>query len=196
MSDILNIFNAIPLTNNILWQYDSANNLKSLIESKQNWYNTNNEQFYYGLINDFLNLNTANDWGLGLWGSILQVPRNYEINGENITLETERYRLILRAKLLLIKMNGTIPEILSYLNFLFESKGDISVIDNHDMTITYRFGFNLTDLQLAILNTVNLLPTPAGVKANIIALDNNVFGFDGSGAQPFEQGRFANYINL
>ena len=127
MADILNLFNSIPLTDNILWQYDSAPNLKSLIESKQNWYNANNEQFYEGIINNFLNLTTANDWGLNLWGLILQVPRTYTINGENVVLAKERYRLVLRAKLLLTKMNGTVPEILDYLNFLFEGNGQISV---------------------------------------------------------------------
>lgn len=196
MADILNLFNSIPLTDNILWQYDSAPNLKSLIESKQNWYNANNEQFYEGIINNFLNLTTANDWGLNLWGLILQVPRTYTINGENVVLAKERYRLVLRAKLLLTKMNGTVPEILDYLNFLFEGNGQISVIDNLDMTITYRFNFNLSNLQLAVLTTADLLPTPAGVQANIITLDNKVFGFNGSNAQPFNQGRFANYLSL
>lgn len=196
MADILNLFNSISLTDNILWQYDSAPNLKSLIESKQNWYNANNEQFYEGIINNFLNLTTANDWGLNLWGLILQVPRTYTINDENVVLAKERYRLVLRAKLLLTKMNGTVPEILDYLNFLFEGNGQISAIDNLDMTITYRFNFNLSNLQLAVLTTTDLLPTPAGVQANIITLDNKVFGFNGSNAQPFNQGRFANYLSL
>lgn len=196
MADILNIFNSIPLTNNILWQYDNAPSLKSLIESKQTWYDNNNEEFYSGLINNFLNINSANDWGLGLWGAVLQVPRIYNLNGEEVTLDRERYRKLIKAKLLLIKMNGTIPEIHKYLNFLFESSGQITVDDNLDMTITYRFNFNLSDLQLAILSTASLLPTPAGVKANILTLDSKVFGFNGSGALPFNQGRFAQYLNI
>ena len=196
MADILNIFNSIPLTDNILWQYDNAPNIKSLIESKQNWYNTNNEQFYNNLIDNFLNINNANDWGLSLWGMVLQVPRTYNLDGEEITLDKERYRTLIKAKLLLIKMNGTVPEILAYLNFLFKASGRITVTDNLDMTVTYRFNFNLSDLQIAILSTANLLPTPAGVKANILTLDNKVFGFNGSNALPFNQGRFAQYLNI
>ena len=196
MADILNLFNSIPLINNVLWQYDNAPNLKSLIESKQSWYNANTDEFYRGIIDNFLNIITADDWGLALWGLVLQVPRTYNINGSNVTLERERYRLILRAKLLLTRMHGTVPEMLAYLNFLFESKGKIAVVDNLDMTITYRFGFNLSDLQLEILKVANLLPTPAGVRSIILTLDNKVFGFYGSGCLPFDQGRFASYINV
>ena len=196
MADILNIFNSIPLTNNILWQYENAPNLKNLIQSKQNWYNTNNEQFYQSLIDNFLNILTANDWGLGLWGVILQVPRTYTVNGEEITLDRERYRKVLRAKMLLIRMNGTIPEIIKYINFLLGEYGQIDVIDNLNMTITYRFNFNLSDLQIAILKTTGLLAAPAGVRANVVSLDNTVFGFNGSGGQPFNQGRFANYLDF
>ena len=51
MANILNIFNnTIPLTDNILWQYDNAPNLKSLINSKNNWYNANTKQFFQGII--------------------------------------------------------------------------------------------------------------------------------------------------
>ena len=196
MANILNLFNSIPLTDNILWQYDSSPNLKSLIESKQNWYNTNNDKFYSGLINNFLNLSTANDWGLTLWGIILQVPRIYTINGVETSLERERYRKILQAKLIQIKMTGTIPEINYLMNFLFGAYGTVKVTDNFDMTITYRFNFVLTDLQVAVLRDTNLLSTPAGVRANIISLDSNVFGFNGSNALPFNQGRFAHYVEF
>ena len=93
-------------------------------------------------------------------------------------------------------MNGTIPEINYLMNFLFGSYGTVKVTDNFDMTITYRFNFNLTDLQVAVLRETGLLSTPAGVRANIIAQDKEVFGFNGSGCLPFNQGRFANYLDF
>ena len=92
-------------------------------------------------------------------------------------------------------MRGTIPEINSLLNFLFGEYGKAYVIDNYNMTMTYRFDFNLTDLQKTIIQTIPILPRPAGVGIVVISLDNNVFGFNGSGL-PFEQARFANYLNF
>ena len=82
------------------------------------------------------------------------------------------------------------------MNFLFGNQGTVKVNDNYDMTITYRFDFILSDLQVAILRDTGLLSTPAGVRANIISLDTTVFGFNGSGCQPFDQGRFANYLDF
>jgi hypothetical protein len=62
------------------------------------------------------------------------------------------------------------------------------------MTITYRFNFNLTALQIAIMQTIPLLPRPAGVKMIIVSLGGKVFGFNGSNAYPFNQAPFASYI--
>lgn len=197
MADILDIFNnTIPLTDNILWQYDNAPNLKSLINSKQNWYNTNTTEFFQGIIDNFLNINSANDWGLTLWGIVLQVPRNYVLNGEEIILSTDLYKRLILGKLQLIYSNGTVPEIMSYCNFVFSNRviadePAVFVKDNLDMTISYTFTFSPTPEELALIYSRELLPTPAGVEENLIIIPvDDVFGFDGSGLQPFNQAPF------
>ena len=64
------------------------------------------------------------------------------------------------------------------------------------MTMTYHFNFNLTPLQIAVIKSTNLLPRPAGVKINVIAVSKEVFGFNGSGCQPFNQAPFAVYTSV
>lgn len=196
MADIFNIFNSIPLSKNILWQYDNAPNIKSLIYSKENWYTVNNDNFWQKVIDDFLNITSANDWGLAVWGKILQVSRLYTINGVDVTLSRDLYRRLILGKLSLIHSTGTIPEIMRYCNFIFKNSADeenIAVIvqDNYDMTITYTFTFAPNFEELALIYSRTFLPTPAGVKENIVIIAiNEVFGFDGSGLQPFNQAPF------
>lgn len=195
MTTIYNYKQSIDFDKHIFWQYNNATNLKSLVNSKQKWYKENQVDFWENWISNVINIRNANDYGLAMWGVLLQIPRSYMVNGNSITLTTNQYSKLLLARLKIIKMRGTIPEINSLLNFLFGEYGKTYVIDNFNMTLTYRFNFNLTDLQKTIIQTIPILPKPAGVGITVISLDNEVFGFDGSG-RPFDQGRFANYLDF
>lgn len=192
---ILNYDPSVNLTKHIFWQYNNAPAINSLINAKQNWFNINQTEFWNNWVNDVLNITTANDYGLSVWGALLQVPRVYLVNGTNTSLTTNQYRTVLLARLRLLHTRATVPEINKLLKFLFGKYGKAYVIDNLNMTITYKFNFNLSALQLAVLQTVNLLPRPAGVQAIIEAYDGTVFGFNGSNAQPFDQAPFATYIH-
>lgn len=196
-NQVKNIFNYAPdLLQHIQWQYDNAPVIQSLAASKNSWYSDNLTGFWQNIAADFLDINTANDWGLNLWGKILQVKRLYNVNGEQISLSTELYRRLILAKLQLIKMNGTVPEINSYLNFIFapyatETSYAAYVQDNRDMTVSYIINFDPTDEELALIQSRSIFPTPAGVEDNIIVLtENAIFGFEGSGFQPWNQAPF------
>ncbi|MBS6552957.1 MAG: DUF2612 domain-containing protein, partial [Clostridium sp.] len=108
------------LIQNIIWQYDNAEKLKSLIIAKNSYYENNLQEFWQKIIDDFLNIHTATDWGLNLWGLILKVKRIYNINGKNITISTELYRRVILGNLQMLRMTGTVPEINRYLNFIFK----------------------------------------------------------------------------
>ena len=192
---ILNYDPSVDLTKHIFWQYNNAPAINSLINAKQNWFNRNQTEFWNDWVKNVLNITTANDYGLSIWGALLQVPRVYNVEGDDITLTTNQYRTVLLARLKLLHTRATVPEINKLLKFLFGQYGKAYVVDNFDMTITYRFNFNLSALQLAVLQNVTLLPRPAGVQAVIVASDNVVFGFNGSGAQPFDNAPFATYIH-
>lgn len=195
--DIYEIFNFdTDLLSSIIWQYDNAPNLQSLINQKNDWYNANVEQFWQDIITNFLNINTANDWGLGLWGNILQVSRTINVNGQLTTLSTEMYRRLILGKLSLIKSNGSVPEINAYLNFIFQDKKTSTslgaiVRDNQDMTVYYILNFEPTDEEMALINSRTFLPTPAGVQDKIYILEEyKIFGFYNTGFQPFGQAPF------
>lgn len=186
----------IDLTKHIFWQYNNAPAFNSLVNSKQSWYQINQTKYWKNWINNVLNIATANDYGLAIWGILLGIPRTYLVNGNNMSLSTSQYRAVILARLRLIKMRGTIPEINSLLEFLFSKYGKAYVVDNYDMTMTYHFDFNLSPLQIAVLQNVTLLPRPAGVEINVVTLGDDVFGFNGSKALPFDQARFASYLKI
>lgn len=183
------------LIENVIWQYEQAESLKSLISQKDKWYNTNLVGFWNTIIDEFLNIKTAKDWGLNLWGQILKVPRNYSYNDNNMVLSTELYRRLILGELIKIRTNGSIPDINKYLNFVFRpdigANSTVRAIDNFDMSITYIFNFSPTDEELALIYDRTLLPTPTGVEDKFYIFDaNNIFGFYNTGFQPWGQAPF------
>lgn len=194
MTTILKYDPSVNLEKHIFWQYNNDPAVLSLVAAKQNWFNKNQTELWTNWVKDVLNIKTANDYGLSIWGALLQIPRVYTVNGENLTLDTERYRTVILARLRLLSTRATVPEINKLLKFLFGQYGKAYVIDNLNMTMTYHFNFRLSELQIAILRNVTLLPRPAGVQILIASMDENVFGFNGSECQPFNQAPFATYI--
>lgn len=184
------------LIQNIIWQYENAEKLKSIITQKNDWYNTNLNEFWQKIVNDFLNIQSANDWGLNLWGKILDVSRIYNVNGKQITLSKELFRRLILGKLQLIKSNGTVPEINKYLNFIFKDYATPTtnaaiVKDNFDMSVYYVLNFEPTDEELALIYSRTFLPTPAGVLDKVYLLEQkSIFGFYGTGFQPWGQAPF------
>ena len=175
---IYNYDPSVDLTKHIFWQYNNAPAINSIINAKNEWFNTNQTVFWENWVKNVLNIKTANDYGLSIWGALLQVPRTYNVNGDDLTLTTNQYRTVLLARLKLLHTRATVPEINKLLKFLFGQYGKAYVTDNFDMTMTYHFNFNLSDLQLAVLQNVTLLPRPAGVEAIIVTTGDNVFGFN------------------
>lgn len=64
----------VNLLQAVLWQYDEAKNLLSLINQKQEWYNINQTKFWQDWYINVFNLLTANEFGLSVWSYILFVP--------------------------------------------------------------------------------------------------------------------------
>ncbi len=183
------------LLTNITWQYENAEKLKSLISQKNDWYSKNLNDFWLGIVDNFLNISTADDWGLGLWGKILNVTRIYNVNGVQTTLSTDLYRRLILGKLQLLFSNGTVPEINSYLNFIFKDHSTATtnayVKDQCNMTVYYVLNFTPTDEELALIYSRDFLPTPAGVEDKIYLLDQStIFGFNETGFMPWSVAPF------
>lgn len=177
------INNSIKVDEVLLWQYNNATKLQTIIENKQAFLDTNFTQFFDDWYNDVFNLATANDFGLSVWAVILNVnfanapatpstwfsfdgvSANFD-NGifypENtIYISTEDKRTILQFRYKYLISNGNINDVCNAVQALFTGA---TVTDNLNMTITVNIPFTPTIEQLFILNNYNVIPVPAGVS--------------------------------
>lgn len=54
----------------LLWQYEEAENLKALARHKLDWFERATVSFWQNWYNDVFNIDTATDFGLGIWARI------------------------------------------------------------------------------------------------------------------------------
>lgn len=62
-----------------LFQYNNAPILQSLLSAEATFYQQNVGVFFEDWLTDVLNIDTANTFGLEVWGKILGVPRPYQV---------------------------------------------------------------------------------------------------------------------
>lgn len=75
MTDRIQQFDyATDLLEALLWQYNDATRLQSLLQSKAAWYAANHSSFWSDWLRDVFDLSTANDFGLCVWAIILGLP--------------------------------------------------------------------------------------------------------------------------
>lgn len=158
---------------------------------------TGNLDDFYDLI---WNINTAQGYGLDVWGRIIGVSRTLQIplpdrnlgfkeattvNADpfnqspfyagppltmNYQLSDNAFRVLLFAKALANISDGAIPSINQLLLNLFPGRGKCYVTDNGAMTMTYTFEFPLASFELAIVSTSGVLPKPVGVQTSVVQL--------------------------
>ena len=187
---------AFNARNVILWQYDNAPNFNALIAFKQNFYDDAVSDFWERWIDDVLNIQTANEFGLTLWGFLLNLERPLSTNadGELVPIPTASYRLLLNAKLYKNSHAPTFSNVNTFIRQIFFNHPDNKsyVQDNLNMSITYILDFFPTAEEEIVLQLNDFLPRPSGVKiASIIPIPpQETFGFEGSGLKPFNNGVF------
>ncbi len=150
-------------------------------------------------INNFFdtifNVLTAVGFGLDIWGRIVGVGRVFPIdaaiylgfeggsgvgfgqgiwyggpgNTSNFSLSDDAYRSLILTKAMSNITDGSIPSLNMILQALFAGRGNAYVIDNEDMTMTYRFQFELTPVDRTIVNNSGVLPNPTGVAVNVVS---------------------------
>jgi len=203
---------SVDLLRAILWQYNDAAGLQSLLASKARWYEENQRDFWTNWRRDVFDLTTANEFGCAVWGLILGLPlsigqpgsgnrpvwgfgplnepfeqANFGRTSDGVSrLTLEQKRLILRLRYFQIVSDGSVP----FVNFTLQTVfGQGYVVDNHDMTLTYVFQTELPVQVRQVLDLFDLLPRPAGVGTNIVYLTDPVWGF-GPNNQNFENAPF------
>ncbi len=202
----------------LLWQYNDAEKLQSLLQSKQDWYNENQRDFWANWYHDVFDLRTANDFGLSVWSIILNIPLfvevpfieqtndawgfgsfrknfnngNFGAAGSSVNVLTkEQKRLILRLRYFQLCSRGAIPEINEFLFSVRDILGECYVLDGLNMTITYVFAIAPSANILYVLENFDILPRPAGVKLNLVVSVRDAWGF-GEYRKNFNHGNFVN----
>ncbi|GAA3686676.1 MULTISPECIES: DUF2612 domain-containing protein [Acetobacter] len=177
----------------ILSQYANSPALCSFIEAWNQMLDPS------AMINDWYNLvwnvQTAQGYGLDVWGRIVGVSRILSITSvkylgwreandltedsfnqapwyrgvdatSNYRLSDDGYRQLIYAKALANISDGSILSLNRILTTLFAGQGDAYVHDGADMSMTYVFKFVPTDVQVSIIQNSGVLPRPAGVSVS------------------------------
>lgn len=215
MSQIQALDFSVDLMRALLWQYNDAARLESLLAQKQEWYNVNHAAFWSDWVRDVFDLRTANDFGLAVWAIILDIPLvvasatddpdkpifgfgQYRENFNNgnfaasssAALTTEQKRLVLQLRYFQLVTRGTVTEVNTFFAYLFAPLGLAYVNDGPDMTARYVFEFPLPSALEVVLTEYDLLPRPAGVKVDYVIIgDADGFGF-GRYHENFNNGNF------
>lgn len=192
----------VDLLQALLWQYNDAARLQSILRQKEAWYEAAHAEFWNAWITDVFDLRTANDFGLSIWGRLLGVPlvapvagsgarevwgfgvhnRNFfdgnfgRDTSSTISLTTEQKRLVLRLRYYQITTQATVPEINRVLAELFGA--GTYVLDGGDMTAVYVFTYVPDAAVLFVLERFDLLIRPAGVELQVLIEPGDSFGFD------------------
>lgn len=146
---------------------------------------------------------TENNEFFGFSGSGLQpfnqAPFYYRGGAtKSYTLTDESYRKLIYYKALSNISDSTAASQNRLLSLLFDEHVDVldlqNIVPRGVMKIRVVFHFYLTEYEKAILNNYGLLNRGAGVGWEWYQLpEETVFGFNGSGLQPFNQGNFDPY---
>ena len=177
----------------LLSQYAQSPIFATIVSNLRDYFDpaTNFDDFYTKV----WNIDSAEGWGLDVWGRILGVNRVLQIavpgdylgfdqqteadnfgHGifygfgtatQNYPLSNEAYRVLLLAKAAANITNSSIPAINAIMTMLFPTYGNCYVRDNLDMTITYVFGATLSAVDYAIVTQSGALPKPVGVSFDV-----------------------------
>lgn len=204
MSTVQQFDASVNLLAAILWQYEDAEKLKALATAKQAWATEHQTNFWLNWYRDVFNVDTANEFGLSIWGRILDVRLGVDVapqtnkvafgfgaahrnfNGGNFgvdadktqTLSLEQQRLVIRLRYFQLTCRGTVPEINEFMNLMFGDQGKVFVIDPHDMSYAiYQFDFTPSSELRFILDEFDLLPRPSAVGVKWQVKMRPVFGF-------------------
>lgn len=205
-NDDIQLFDfSVDLLQAVLWQYNNAENLISLLQQKQDWYDENQQQFWQDWITNVFDLRTANQFGLTVWGIILGLQLwvntppvisdpifgfegsggvNFDNgilgtqNGSSLLLPVETQRRALQLRYLQLTSSGTVPEINRALKYIFGDLGTAYLLDYGNMTQAYIFNFALPADLVYLFQNYDILPRPAGVQSTYVDATLVYFGFN------------------
>lgn len=163
----------------ITWQYDNATNLVALIMSMEEFFSESTQKFWDDWPADVANIDTANDFGLSVWGMLVGVKRFILEDGQGggTPISSELYRKIIKAKVKLLDGNASMKDYCDFVYAIFG--GGVAPVDGLDMSLTFTDnGLTGEESLLFAQHMDEIVVYPAGVRDNAVS-DSLVFGFDG-----------------
>lgn len=102
-----------------------------------------------------------------------------ETNTGSSVLADPEYRLLIKAKIVRNHSTGTNDNILAGLSYLFGGV-PTGILDSGGMQIDVAIGRPLTNVEVALVSSLDILPRPAGVRINgvVTYFGEQYFGFD------------------
>lgn len=203
----------INVEQTIISQYGNSATITQLIRNMDQYLDPRSD--FDAFYNFVWNVDTAQGFGLDIWGRIVNIGRNLLIPEDPdefgfdeadtsafpfddapfysglgraslvYRLGDDAYRQLILVKALANITAVNAPSLNQLLQNLFAGRGRAYVIDNYDMTITYTFDFFLEPFEIAILTQSGAMPRPAGVQFNIFNAEPPLFGFQEAGDSSF-----------
>lgn len=190
MSEVQETDYSINLKSSVLWQYESAEAIKALTEAKKEWLDEHHGQFFDDWYRDVFNVDTINDFGVAIWGRILDIPVGrfnsttttpivtpfgfgnfngnffgynfYSNSGRSRELPIELKRLIIKMRYFALTTRFTIPEVNKFLRDNFSDYGPAYLQGTYDMSeMVYIFDFAVDDDLKFIFDDLDMLPRPS-----------------------------------
>lgn len=180
-------------------QYANSQTILSLISNFNDCIDPSaNIDGFYDVI---WNVDTAQGWGLDIWGRIVGVNRNIRVaasdayfgfqegvnyqpfgqapfnsmassGGTSIyALTDDAFRTLILVKALANISNSTSRAYNRLLQNLFAGRGRCFVHDTGGMQMRYVFEFDLLPYEISIMTASGAFPRPAAVDAKVLALD-------------------------
>ena len=192
----------------IISQYANSPTLTQLVRNMDRYIDPLADiDTFYSFVWD---VETAQGFGLDIWGRIVGVKRELTIPGtvvnfgfkeaipgsypfgeqpfyagdavtQTYTLSNDAYRTLIYVKALANISSTNSPTYNQLLQNLFAGRGRCYVNDLGSMQMRFTFEFQLTDYEFAIMTQSGVMPRPAGVSATILQAALPMFGFAESG---------------
>lgn len=179
----------VNLMRSILWRMEGAPRAIHLSQNDQDYINSRHSKFWVDWFNDVFNLLTCNEFGIKVWGRILDFNvtlelearadsdvvgydiehKNFERGNFNRQFEDSSPLSVSDArKVLLLRWHKmthapTCYNINRALDITF-GRNKAFMIDNQDMTMTYVFKEPMSNSLRSALESSDALPRPAGVN--------------------------------
>lgn len=127
------------------------------------------------------------------WGKVFRISRTFsDDDGNEFSLTDDQFRQLIKIRAFATRWDGSALMMNEFLKDLYKDRGKAYMLDRQNMTVqVYVFMFGLEQWERYLFTNKDVLPRPAGVGTDIYEVDiGDLFGFQGTEFQPFNQGVF------